>query len=83
MSKPVVCLRCGEEWPRDPALEVTCPDCHAEPGHTCVRPSGHSGPFVNLHYARKQAAFDQGFENVCSKAQAVEVVGGYQLELEM
>lgn len=37
----VTCHRCGQEWPRDPALEVECPTCHAPVGRPCVRPSEH------------------------------------------
>lgn len=49
-----VCNRpgCGREWSRDPVLEVECPDCKAPVGVGCRRPSGHSGPFVELHAAR-------------------------------
>jgi hypothetical protein len=37
----VKCSACGQEWPRDPALEVECPVCRAGVGVPCKRPSGH------------------------------------------
>lgn len=38
--------------------EIACPHngCAATVGHYCKRPSGHSGPFVQPHQARRQAA---------------------------
>jgi len=47
---------CTREWPRDPILEVQCPDCAAAIGVGCKRPSGHAGPFVDAHAARDLAA---------------------------
>jgi hypothetical protein len=38
---PIKCSACGQEWPRDPALEVVCPVCRAAVGAPCQRPSGH------------------------------------------
>jgi len=38
---PVECSYCEQSWDRDPALEVECPQCYAEPGSRCRRPSGH------------------------------------------
>lgn len=43
---------CTATWPRDPVLEVPCPDCHAAIGVRCRRPSGHAGPLIDLHTAR-------------------------------
>ncbi len=37
----VQCSTCGEQWERDPALEVDCPACGADVGSQCRRPSGH------------------------------------------
>lgn len=52
MSRAVRCDRCGQEWPRDPVLEVECPVCGAQPGQACraARPSGyvHSASFAGL-----------------------------------
>jgi len=31
----VACKHCGQEWPRDPALEVPCPKCEAPIGKKC------------------------------------------------
>lgn len=84
MSDPAVrCCRCGQEWPRDPALEVPCPTCLAAVGHRCRRPSGH--PAQGLHKARDQAAMDAALLPKCpgperprkSGAQALlPIVGG-------
>ena len=38
----VSCSNCGQSWERDPALEVSCPVCHADVGERCKRPSGHT-----------------------------------------
>ncbi len=45
---PVTCLRCGQDWPRDPALEVPCPTCKAAIGSRCKRPSGHQASDVHV-----------------------------------
>ena len=52
------CIRshCTATWPRDPVLEVSCPDCGAGIGVRCRRPSGHEGPFIDLHVARDMLA---------------------------
>ena len=63
---PVFCHDCGEEWARDPALEVACPACHARVGVWCKNPSGHKA--MHLHQARMQRAFDEGFEKRCPGA---------------
>lgn len=51
-SETVRCGRCDQEWSRDPALEVECPVCHAQPGQKCrvYRPSEyvHSAKFAGL-----------------------------------
>lgn len=49
----VTCAACGQTWPRDPALEVVCPTCHAAIGVRCRRPSGHG---CNLHAERDRKA---------------------------
>lgn len=36
--------------------EVACPTCKAKVGGYCIRPSGHSGPFVQPHQERKTVA---------------------------
>ncbi|MBO9375553.1 hypothetical protein GG804_02130 [Sphingomonas histidinilytica] len=58
-------LGCGKSWPRDPVLEVECSDCRAPIGAGCRRPSGHSGPFVELHTARDLLADRLGFYGPC------------------
>lgn len=68
-SGPVTCRSCGQEWPRDPALEVPCPDCQAPVGKWCKRPSGHGGNFVDLHRSRDQAALDAGVLQRCPAAE--------------
>lgn len=50
------CLRCGQEWPRDPALEVGCPLCGAAVGVHCTRPSGHK---ARVHAARDRLALEK------------------------
>ena len=64
---PCVCSvpGCDREWPRDPMLEVSCPDCRAPVGVRCKRPSGHSGPFVQAHAARDFAADAAGAYGPC------------------
>ena len=56
---------CGRFWSRDPVLEVACPDCRAGIGVGCKRPSGHSGPFVELHAARDLLADAEGKYGDC------------------
>ena len=51
-------------WRRDPAL-VTCPDCLAPVGTGGRRPSGHGGPFVDLHASRDLAADAAGAYGTC------------------
>ncbi len=41
---------------RDPVMAVACPTCGAKAGRWCKRPSGHSGPFVAFHAARRRLA---------------------------
>lgn len=74
---PVVCHACGQEWPRDPALEVECPKCDAKVGHYCIvrRPSGHTANFGNktlIHPQRDQLAMDRGYLQRCPAAPAME-----------
>jgi hypothetical protein len=61
----VRCSRCGQEWPRDPALEVPCPTCLAPVGQRCRRPGGYTGNFVGVHAARDQAAMQAGLLAQC------------------
>lgn len=72
-KNPVRCEGCGQEWPRDPALEVACPTCHVRVGAWCKSPSGHKA--MHLHRERMQAALDAGFEHPCPAA-APKVTGG-------
>lgn len=62
-----VCTKpgCGKSWLRDPVLEVTCPTCRAPAGVGCRRPSGHSGPFVDLHAERDILADREGKYGPC------------------
>lgn len=62
----VKCSRCGQEWPRDPALEVECPTCRAPVGRKCRRPSGHPvlGP-NRMHPKRDNAAMSAGLLMRC------------------
>ena len=61
-----ICHRCGERWPRHPALEVECPKCHATVGVGCCRPSGHSGPLIEPHIEREQRVVDEGMLGLCT-----------------
>ena len=56
---------CGKTLPRDPVLEVACPDCKAPVGARCKRPSGWSGPFTELHASRDILADRQGTYGPC------------------
>lgn len=67
------CKRCGETWPRDPALEVPCPQCQAPVGVKCRRPSGHP---CELHHGRDQRAMDEGFLRPCRADQASNQAAG-------
>lgn len=58
LARQAQCSRCGQTWPRDPRLEVECPDCHAPVGSRCRRPSGHTAA---IHLAREQRAVDLGY----------------------
>ena len=55
----VRCSRCGQEWSRDPALEVPCPVCLAKTGQKCRRPSGYTGNFVEIHAERDVLAMKE------------------------
>jgi DNA-directed RNA polymerase subunit RPC12/RpoP len=67
-QRPYTCARCGQTWPRDPALEVPCPQCQAPAGVNCRRPSGHPLPGMGgerIHFARDQGALDAGLLQKC------------------
>ena len=53
---------------KSPYMAVPCPSCGAKVGRWCKRPSGHSGPAVAFHAARRQAAKE------------AEAAGGVRLE---
>jgi hypothetical protein len=59
------CNACGEEWPRDPAFEVECPDCKAGIGSPCRRPSGHA---CAIHASRDRLAMEMGLLAPCPAA---------------
>jgi len=63
----VICSFCGDQWPRDPALEVRCPSCDRGPGRRCVRPSGHE---CDVHAERDRLALEQGWIKPCSTLSA-------------
>lgn len=58
----VTCNNCGQTWERDPRLEVPCPDCEADVGQRCRRPSEHE---CEVHVAREQRALDEGKLQMC------------------
>jgi hypothetical protein len=72
----VACSACGQEWDRDPALEVVCPTCNSQVGFFCgcKRPSGHKVRFGStlIHPARDQLAMDLGFLVKCPTARTTE-----------
>ena len=68
MSKSVTCSNCGQTWPREPALEVPCPQCSAAIGQTCKRPSGHTIFGAGIHNKRDQAALSAGVLKPCPKS---------------
>lgn len=75
---------CDRSWPRDPVLDVVCPDCRAPVGVRCRRPSGHSGPMVALHAARDLLADRVGAYGPCPLGrcgQAVAMTAVEQLPL--
>ncbi len=61
-ARGVPCARCGQAWPRDPALEVPCPACQAPAGVKCRRPSGHG---CDLHAPRDREALRRGIYARC------------------
>jgi DNA-directed RNA polymerase subunit RPC12/RpoP len=63
----VKCNACGEEWPRDPALEVQCPTCNAKVGRRCRRPSEHQVFGGGMHPDRDRLAMKMGFLKLCPK----------------
>jgi hypothetical protein len=65
----VSCLRCGQEWLRDPALEVECPTCHMAIGVKCRRPSGHD---CDIHPKRDRLPMDLGYLQRCTAAATPE-----------
>jgi hypothetical protein len=70
VTGPAHCTRpgCTATWPRDPVLEVACPDCGAGVGVRCRRPSGHAGSFTDLHAARDLLADARGAYGRCPLA---------------
>lgn len=67
MARAMYCQKpgCDRSWPRDPALEVRCPDCGAPVGSPCKRPSGHTVFAFGVHASRDLAADAAGKYGVC------------------
>ena len=64
----VTCRNCGQEWERDPAVEVACPTCTAEVGQNCQRPSGHP---CRIHAERDRRALEEVCDySVCPASDA-------------
>lgn len=57
--------RCSMTWPRDPILEVACPECQAGIGHRCMRPSQHRTFGGKPHAARDLLADRAGHYGQC------------------
>lgn len=82
-TKPKTCTHdgCPKSFDHDPALEVTCPTCDAEPGDLCRRPSGHAvwnadwpGLPKGIHPDRDREALRQGAYGSCPLNQCPESV---------
>ncbi|MDP2663444.1 MAG: hypothetical protein Q8R28_22240 [Dehalococcoidia bacterium] len=63
----VSCRNCGQEWGRNPVLEVPCSSCRAPVGTWCRRPSGHRA--MDLHRQREELAMERGLLHRCPAAQ--------------
>lgn len=73
---------CGKEWPRDPVLEVPCPECLAPIGVRCKRPSGHTIWGKEPHASRDILADRNGCYGPCPrKCCGLENVGSKQDKL--
>lgn len=63
------CTRCGQDFDRDPALEVACPKCRAAIGEQCRRPSGHPVNMLTslhgIHAYRGKKALREGVYEPC------------------
>ncbi|MEZ5784349.1 MAG: hypothetical protein R3D70_22635 [Rhizobiaceae bacterium] len=67
MARAMYCQKpgCDRWWPRDPAFEIVCPDCHAPVGSPCRRPSGHTVFAYGVHAARDLAVDAAGKYGLC------------------
>ena len=65
LKSKITCQLCGEQWDKDPALEVPCPVCPAKVGQWCRRPSEHRA--MLLHRPRIKAAEAAGKISKCPK----------------
>jgi predicted nucleic acid-binding Zn-ribbon protein len=57
----VQCSNCGKTWPRDPRLEVPCPECDADVGARCQRPSEHG---CKPHIPREWKAIEEDYYEI-------------------
>lgn len=80
-TSPKKCQKpgCTRTWDRDPTLEVTCPNCGAEPGRLCRRPSGHTvwnpdwpGLPKGIHPERDREALREGAYGKCPSGRCPE-----------
>jgi len=77
---------CPKSFERDPALEVACPECDAEPGTLCRRPSGHVVWNTEwdlprgIHPERDVEALRQGIYGECPLGRCPESVADRPLE---
>lgn len=67
------CDQCDDAWPFDPARLVVCPDCGADIGHPCKRPSGHPLFANSFHASREPAAMAAGLLQRCKAAPMPEI----------
>lgn len=78
----VSCRQCGQAWPRDPVLEVACPDCGAKVGQRCRRPSGHNVWGAAHADRRRRAAEEIPGYAVCAAGHQAPAPEQLQMDLE-
>lgn len=71
MAETVHCAWCNGDVDADAGpcpLSFECPTCLAPRGQQCMRPSGHSGPFVETHVARRDLEYAAKAERAQNRA---------------
>lgn len=72
MARAMYCQKpgCDRWWPRDPAFEIVCPDCHAPVGSPCRRPSGHTVFAYGMAFMPHATSRSMPLANTASARQA-------------